>query len=396
MGKKFTQTDFLSKSIEKHGDRFDYSKSTYTYSNVKVEIRCIKHNYSFQQTPAEHWTGRGGCPECTRQFISDSRRSTTEEFIKKANEIHDGKYEYLGTYGGQNEPFEMKCKDHDELFVIAPKIHLRGGTNCIKCIAFKIKTATNRTREEFIEDAIRIHKNKYEYSDITDLVATRDVIEVSCPLHGKFSIRVLKHLDGQGCRQCGVLRSADSSRQSTDYFISKSREVHKGKYDYSKSVYISSQTYIEIICPLHGSFFMWPNNHYSGNGCKICAQQGYSQISIRWLEFEARSRGITIQHAENGGEYKIPDTTWRADGYSGGEIFEFHGDFYHGNPRKYDSGLMNFRTNLTMGEMYNKTLERDAKLRELGYSVTVMWEGTWRLVEKAVKKWKLHLKPRPS
>jgi len=397
MGKKFTQTDFLRRCTEKHGDRFDYTMSKYTYSNSKVEIRCKKHGISFHQTPTEHWVGKGGCPECTKRSIADSRLSTTEEFIKKASIVHDNRYEYTGVYINQSEPMEMRCTEHNETFFIIPKTHLRGCTNCSKCVALKIKIALNRTREEFIEEVSKIHGNKYEYSNIADLVATQDAIEVSCPVHGKFSIMAMKHLAGQGCRQCGRIRTSDSSRQSTDYFINKSREIHGNKYDYSNSVYISSQTYIEIICPIHGSFFMWPNNHYSGNGCKICARKGYSQVSIRWLNFEARSRGVSIQHAENGGEYKIPGTPWRADGYNSiMGIFEFHGDLYHGNPLKYDPDFVNFRTKLTMGEMYAKTIQRDKKLMELGYNLTIMWEGTWRIVEKAVKKWKRHLKPRPS
>jgi hypothetical protein len=35
-------------------------------------------------------------------------------------------------------------------------------------------------------------------------------------------------------------------------FIKKANEIHKGKYDYSKVVYINNKTNVCIICPEHG------------------------------------------------------------------------------------------------------------------------------------------------
>ena len=55
-------------------------------------------------------------------------------------------------------------------------------------------------------------------------------------------------------------------------FIEKARNVHGDKYDYSKSLYLGSREKIEIICPLHGSFFQLATNHLSGKGCKECSK----------------------------------------------------------------------------------------------------------------------------
>jgi hypothetical protein len=57
-------------------------------------------------------------------------------------------------------------------------------------------------------------------------------------------------------------------RLSFDEFKNRSIEVHGFKYDYSKVDYINSQTKVEIVCPLHGSFFQKPNNHFSKGCCK--------------------------------------------------------------------------------------------------------------------------------
>lgn len=60
-------------------------------------------------------------------------------------------------------------------------------------------------------------------------------------------------------------------RLTTEEFISKAREVHGDKYDYSRMTYVNSRTKVCIICPVHGEFLISPNNHLRGKGCARCA-----------------------------------------------------------------------------------------------------------------------------
>lgn len=48
-------------------------------------------------------------------------------------------------------------------------------------------------------------------------------------------------------------------------FIQKAVSIHGNKYDYSKAKYVSSHTPVEIICPIHGSFYQEPNSHIGKN-----------------------------------------------------------------------------------------------------------------------------------
>ena len=54
--------NFLIKSIEKHGDKYDYSKTEYYGKNKKVKIICKIHG-EFEQLPTHHMAG-SGCSEC--------------------------------------------------------------------------------------------------------------------------------------------------------------------------------------------------------------------------------------------------------------------------------------------------------------------------------------------
>ena len=63
----------------------------------------------------------------------------------------------------------------------------------------------------------------------------------------------------------------DNIKLTTDTFITKAKNVHGDKYDYTLVNYINAQTKIKIICPEHGVFEQTPNNHLSGKkGCPRC------------------------------------------------------------------------------------------------------------------------------
>jgi len=57
-----TTDDFTNKSIEIHGNKYDYSKVKYEKNREKVIITCKKHG-DFTQTPHSHLKGQG-CPIC--------------------------------------------------------------------------------------------------------------------------------------------------------------------------------------------------------------------------------------------------------------------------------------------------------------------------------------------
>jgi len=57
---------------------------------------------------------------------------------------------------------------------------------------------------------------------------------------------------------------------TTEQFVSKAKEIHGDKYDYSLVDYINNNTKIKIICPEHGEFYQRPRGHLSGDKCKKC------------------------------------------------------------------------------------------------------------------------------
>lgn len=83
-----TTEQFIADAQAVHGDKYDYSKVEYIDNKKKVLIICPKHG-EFEQRPAEHLYG-SGCYDCS----IEARSATKEEFIRRANKVHNNKYIY--------------------------------------------------------------------------------------------------------------------------------------------------------------------------------------------------------------------------------------------------------------------------------------------------------------
>lgn len=84
--------DFIKKSRQVHGDKYDYSKVRYKGGSIKVTIKCPNHG-EFIQSPLLHKRGHG-CRKCFTNSHGNAQRMTTEQFIKQAKRIHGEKYDY--------------------------------------------------------------------------------------------------------------------------------------------------------------------------------------------------------------------------------------------------------------------------------------------------------------
>ena len=248
--------EFIKKAREVHGDRYDYSKTILTKSTNKICIVCPEHG-EFWQNPYNHLNGHE-CPKCgylKRWFI---RKTTTEEFIKRAKEIHGDKYDYSKVeYKNPTTKVCIICPEHGE-FWQTPNAHLNK-QGCPKC-GKKLKLTT----EEFIKKAREIHGNKYDYSKI-NYINNRTPICIICPEHGEFWQTPKNHLRGQGCKKCTKFH-----KLTTEEFIKRAKEIHGNRYDYSKANYTGTHNKICIICPEHGEFWQTPYYHLKGFGCKEC------------------------------------------------------------------------------------------------------------------------------
>lgn len=196
---------------------------------------------------------------------------TLDGFIKKAKEVHGDKYDYSKVeYKNSKTKVCIICPIHGEFFQ-TPYNHLKG-FGCSKCGHEKTSSAKTSNTSTFIEKAMSVHNDKYDYSK-TNYINTKTKVCIICPEHGEFWQTPSTHLSGGGCWKCGLQRISNVRKYTTEKFIEKAKKIHGDKYDYSKVDYVDSKTKVCIICPKHGEFWQTPNNHINGLGCAECGHE---------------------------------------------------------------------------------------------------------------------------
>ena len=267
--KKRTLNSFIIDANLKHNHKYDYSKTEYVNSKTKVCIICPEHG-EFWQTPSNHLNG-DGCPKCHYVKLHEKFKKTTNNFIKKAKEIHGDRYDYSKVeYVNNSTKVCIVCPEHGE-FWQTPIEHLKG-CGCNKCAIVKKQEKFSSNNQEFIKKAIEIHGDKYDYSKV-EYKNNHTKVCIVCPEHGEFWQTPNAHLSHNSCPKCKGLKISISKTKNTDYFIKEAKKVHGDKYIYSKVKYISAKTPVIIICPKHGEFIQTPDKHLYGNGCPKCANQ---------------------------------------------------------------------------------------------------------------------------
>lgn len=240
-----------------------------------------------------------------------------------------------------------------------------------KCKSCSLKNIYKENFKVFLEKANKKYNYKYDYSE--SVYKSTDVkIKIKCPKHGYFYQTPYKHLSLKyGCPACANDFNKKTGLLNKETIIERFKKTHGEKYDYSKVEYNGVFEKVEIICPIHGSFFQTPKNHISGNKCKKCTKH-VSNISKQWLD--SISDKLIL-------EYMLPENkNLIVDGYDPetNTVYQFHGDYWHGNPDVYDPNKIHGHRKETYGQLYEKTKAIDSEIQEYGYNLVIMWESDYR------------------
>lgn len=338
---------------------------------VHINIICRIHGM-FSQTPRKHLLGRG-CRKCGVLSIKAPPSHTTPIFVENAIKKHGIEYGYSKVDYINSRTFVIiTCHIHGD-FNQTPSSHL-SGSGCPMCYGTK-----KRTTLEFIKLSNEIHKYLYGYLKVLYVDANIHVI-ITCKIHGDFDQRPSNHLNGQGCPYClnyivhsGYNLEAMHPELIPEWDITNLLPM--------KNYFPKSGKKVKWVClKIYNERHEWEATINSRTvmhaGCPHCRRSiNYSKAQIKWLNAIENDECLTIKHALSGGEYYIQGVGY-VDGYceETNTVYEYHGDYWHGNPLVYDKNVINPTTKKTYGELFQKTIIRDKKIRELGYNLIVTWE----------------------
>ncbi len=129
------------------------------------------------------------------------KKFTLQEFIDKANSIHNFLYDYSKVeYKNYETKVTIICKIHGE-FLVSPHHHIGSKTGCQKC--GRIRTASSHlySLNQFLEKAKEVHGNRYSYENVV-YKHNETKVSILCDIHGTFKQTPHSHLAGQGCPKC--------------------------------------------------------------------------------------------------------------------------------------------------------------------------------------------------
>lgn len=279
------------------------------------------------------------------------KRFTNEQFIERANKVHNGKYSYEKVnYTGALDKVVIICPVHGEFRQFA-NIHM-DGRGCLECA----RSISRSSKDEFIRKAQTVHGFCYAY-DKVNYISDKIKVEINCSEHGSFFQSPNSHVNGAGCPDCGLRLRASS----LDEFIKNATKIHGSRYDYSLVNYTMSRKKVRIICPEHGEFEQSPNSHLNKHGCPNCNESKGEAFVYKILN---DSNIVVVR------EYKIPqiEEKFRYDFYlpEHNVLIEFHGKQHYEHIEYFH------RTK----ELFISQLVRDVKKKECakawGYRLLVI------------------------
>lgn len=206
---QYDTNTFIEKASSIHNNKYSYNYAEYKNSITKIIITCPIHG-NFEQTPANHLSGRG-CRKCAKRAVS-SKPKSKDVYIEEAAFKHNNKYSYdLTNYQKLQSTIIVICPIHGAFTTIAVN-HLRG-SGCPQCAKRKTADAHRGSKIDFINRAITKHSNKYTY-DSVDYKTARSPVVITCPIHGDFEQTPDNHLKGCGCPSCngGIFNAAKPTK----------------------------------------------------------------------------------------------------------------------------------------------------------------------------------------
>lgn len=214
MTQKEKQERFIKKSKIVHcNENLDYSEVNYINNRTHVIIidndldKDGKPYGKYEIMPCNFLKGQGH-PRKRGNKISQSKRFSKDEVIKKFKEVH------------KNENLDYS----------------------------EVNYVNMHTKVKIISHDLRPDGTEY----------------------GEFWQEPAVHLKGCTHPEIGIKKQIEKQKYTTDIFIKKAKLIYGDKYDYSKVNYINSKTKVKIICPKHGEFLTSPDLFLMGKSCPQC------------------------------------------------------------------------------------------------------------------------------
>ena len=316
------------------------------------------------------------------------KKLTKEEFINRAIEVHDDTFDYSKvSYVSYHTKVEIICKKHG-IYEKSPGHHL-SGQGCPDCSLINRTKSQTKTKEEFIQESIEVHGDKYDYSKVK-YINTNTKVSIICRTHVyKFNQYPSSHLKGfEGCDKCKSENSSKRQSFTKEEFIWRAMDIHGDKYDYTNINFINMRTSIDVFCNFHQK--TWAVSPYAhakpdgtGTECRYC--HGFGRTTEDFIEAAKQLHGnkydySSVKYTNAHSKVKVycskHDREWLTTWHT--HIIGQHGCRSCGNEKNIAVKDVIARFQDIHGDLYD-------------YSLYKSWGGWHKIIEVKCKKHNGHI-----
>lgn len=207
-------------------------------------------------------------------------------------------YDFLPPEFKAHDKIAIDCYKHGVFYQKACSHLFSAG--CPECSKERVAQSQTLTTEDFIYKSKSKFGEKFGYEKTRYIKQGHD-LTITCPHHGDIVLKPEKHFwTKYGCHKCDFEIPRAERRNKA---IKEAERVHKGKFDYSKVIYVNSVRPVEIVCPIHGSFWQSMSTHIvCPIACPKCSREADRGTSA---DFVTKAKEIHGEHYDYGKvEYK--------------------------------------------------------------------------------------------
>jgi DNA-directed RNA polymerase subunit M/transcription elongation factor TFIIS len=345
--------EFVKAYVEKDGTKL--LSTEYTNCDIKLKFMCPAGHRYF--ATFSNFKFRG-----SRCSICSGKRKPSYEEVKKFVEA-EGVVLLSKKYKNNKTKLNFKCPKGHEYFMNFNAFK-NAGHRCPVC-AGKVRFKYAFVKQYVEKDGTKLLSCGYTNSHIK--------LDFLCPRGHKYFMNFSEFKNGgYRCPKCGIESAASKRRLS---FNEVKQYVEADGTKLLSTEYANAHTKLDFKCPKDHEYSNNFNNFKSkGQRCPRCSGGQVSKISQVWLD-SLNIPGLEREHplVINGKKYSV-------DGYdlATNKVYEFLGDFWHGNPVSFSPEDINPMNKKSYGQLYKETFERFAELKSVGYKIKYIWEKDFK------------------
>lgn len=210
-----------------HGNVYNYDKVTRDQVDGRestIPVICNKCGTEFTVQIYKHIIHEMGCYYCSKTGKWDYYK-----FMRRALEKHGSKFDYSLVKPEDivncNSRIQIKCATCSDIKITEVNTHIHNGL-CSKC-----KGTRCWDYKYFISQAVQIHGNTYDYSNIKPPISSRGMVTIKCNIcQHIWECQTANHINRKSrCPNC-----YNHIPWTVDRFIVESKKINGGKYNYDK------------------------------------------------------------------------------------------------------------------------------------------------------------------